>query len=272
MNRIDARFELLAAQGDTAFIPYITAGDPTLAMTHKIVLELERAGCDIVELGVPFSDPIADGVVNQEAAQRALKHNVTLHDVVNLVREIRKTSEISIVLFTYYNPILAYGVDTFAKDCASAGVDGVLCVDLPPGEDADYKRALDANGIATIFLAAPTSPPDRIALIAKSSTGFVYYVSRTGVTGERADIATTVQGMVASIKQHTSTPVAVGFGISSPAQAMEVAGYADGVIVGSAIVRLIGKSGESLDTPKMIYEFVKPLVDATKSGATTAKV
>ena len=272
MNRIDARFQALAEQGETAFIPYITAGDPTLAMTAKIVLELDRAGCDIVELGVPFSDPIADGVVNQEAAQRALKHNVTLHDVVNLVRELRKQTEIPLVLFTYYNPVLAYGVEPFARDCASAGVDGVLCVDLPPGEDEDYKKSLDAHGVATVFLAAPTSTPERIALIAKNSAGFVYYVSRTGVTGERADIASTVQGMVASIKRHTSTPVAVGFGISSPAQAAEVAGYADGVIVGSAIVRLIGQSGESADTPKKIFDFVKPLVDATKSGAAAAKV
>jgi len=271
VNRIDARFAQLAARGETAFIPYVTAGDPTLAMTAKIVIELARAGCDVVELGVPFSDPIADGVVNQEAAQRALQHHVTLHDVVDLVRDIRAQSQVPIVLFTYYNPVLAYGIETFARDCAKAGVDGVLCVDLPPDEDDDYKRALDARGVATIFLAAPTSTPERIALIAKQSTGFVYYVSRTGVTGERADIASTVQGMVASIKQHTSTPVAVGFGISGPAQAAEVAGYADGVIVGSAIVRLIGQSGDAADTPKKVYDFVKPLVDATKS-ATAGKV
>lgn len=271
MNRIDARFAALAETGDTAFIPYITAGDPTLAMTAKIVFELDRAGCDIVELGVPFSDPIADGVVNQEAAQRALKHHVTLHDVVNLVRDIRKQTEVPIVLFTYYNPVLAYGIESFARDCANAGVDGVLCVDLPPDEDDDYKTTLDRHGVATIFLAAPTSTPERIALIARHSTGFVYYVSRTGVTGERADIASTVQGMVASIKQHTATPVAVGFGISSPAQAAEVAGYADGVIVGSAIVRLIGKSGDSPDTPKNVYTFVKPLVDAAKSGAAASR-
>lgn len=271
MNRIDARFAALAEQGETAFIPYITAGDPTLAMTRSIVLELDRAGCDIVELGVPFSDPIADGVVNQEAAQRALKHNVTLHDVVNLVRGIRRNTQIPLVLFTYYNPVLAYGVKAFAKDCADAGIDGVLCVDLPPGEDDEYKDALDAHDVATIFLAAPTSTPERIALIAKHSKGFVYYVSRTGVTGERAEIAETVQSMVASVKRLTNTPVAVGFGISSPAQAAEIAGYADGVIVGSAIVRLVGKSGDSEDTPQKVYEFVKPLADATKSGATAAK-
>ncbi|MDZ4860777.1 MAG: tryptophan synthase subunit alpha [Candidatus Hydrogenedentes bacterium] len=265
MNRIDARFQELAQRGETAFIPYITAGDPTLAQTLKIVLELERAGCDVVELGVPFSDPIADGVVNQEASQRALIHHVTLHDVVSLVRQLRKTSEIPVVLFTYYNPVLAYGAESFAEDCNAAGVDGVLCVDLPPEEDDEYKKAMDAHGIATVFLAAPTSTSERIAIIGKNSTGFVYYVSRTGVTGERADIVSTVQGMVASIKRHTSTPVAVGFGISNAAQAAEVAGYADGVIVGSAIVRLIGIHGESAETPRKVFEFVKPLVDATKS-------
>lgn len=265
MNRIDARFRSLAERGESAFIPYITAGDPSLDMTLEIVLELERAGCDIVELGVPFSDPIADGVVNQEAAQRALKHNVSLRDVVDLVRKLRKQSQIPIVLFTYYNPVLAYGIDEFSRDCRSAGVDGVLCVDLPPEEDVHYKHRLDEHGIATVFLAAPTSTPDRLAMIAKSSTGFVYYVSRTGVTGERADIASTVKSMVAAIKRNTKTPVAVGFGISSPAQAAQVAGYADGVIVGSAIVRLIGDCGDLPDTPTKVYEFVKPLVDATKS-------
>jgi len=272
VNRIDQKFQALAAKGETAFIPYITAGDPTLSQTARIVLELERAGCDVIELGVPFSDPIADGVVNQEAAQRALLHNVTLHDVVALVRDLRKTSQVPLVLFTYYNPVLAYGVEAFAKDCKDAGVDGVLCVDLPPGEDEQYKRSLDANGIATVFLAAPTSTADRIALIAKQSSGFVYYVSRTGVTGERTDIVSTVQGMVAAIKEHTSTPVAVGFGISTPAQASEVAGYADGVIVGSAIVRLVGQYGEAPETPAKVYEFVKPLVDATKSAHRTASV
>ena len=265
MNRIEERFKTLAAKGQTAFIPYITAGDPTLEQTARIVAALEDAGADIIEFGVPFSDPVADGVVNQEAAQRALKHGVSLRQIIGLVKKLRATTQIPIVLFTYCNPVLAYGVEAFARDAADAGVDGVLCVDFPPEEAVDYKRALDAKGISTIFLIAPTSTPARVELIAKQSTGFVYYVSRTGVTGERADLETSVNTMVASIKQHTATPVAVGFGIATPEQAAEVAGYADGVIVGSAIVRMIGELGDTPDMPAQVGAFVKSLVRATKS-------
>jgi tryptophan synthase alpha chain len=270
VNRIDARFKWLAERGQSAFIPYITAGDPTLDMTAKVVLELEKAGADVIELGIPFSDPIADGVVNQEAAFRALKNHVSLHDVVRMVGELRKSTEIPLLLFTYYNPVLAYGVEAFAKDCEAAGVDGVLCVDLPPEEDSEYKRCLDAAGIATIFLIAPTSTPDRVELLAKSSTGFIYYVSRTGVTGVRSSMETSVKGMVDAIKRHTKTPVAVGFGISKPEHAVEVAGYADGVIVGSAIVRMIGELGDAPDMPQKVGAFVKSLADATKSGKAIA--
>lgn len=265
MNRIDARFRWLAERKLSAFIPYVTAGDPTLGRTAEVVLELEKAGADIVELGIPFSDPIADGVVNQEAAFRALKHNVSLHDVIGMVTWLRKSTQIPLLLFTYYNPVLAYGVELFAKDCKDAGVDGVLCVDLPPEEDPDYKRCLDAAGIATVFLITPTSSPDRVELLAKSSTGFVYYVSRTGVTGERVSMEQSVKGAVEAIKRHTSTPVAVGFGISTPAQSAEVAGYADGVIVGSAIVRMIGELGDQPEMPAKVGAFVKTLADAAKS-------
>lgn len=264
MNRIERRFGELAAKREPAFIPYVTAGDPTLARTAELVFELERAGADIIEFGVPFSDPVADGVVNQEAAQRALKHGVSLHDIVALVRRLRTKTQIPIVLFTYYNPVLAYGIDAFANDAANAGVDGVLCVDLPPEEAAGYKRLLDGKGIATIFLIAPTSTPARIELIAKSSAGFVYYVSRTGVTGERASVEASVKGMVAEIKRHTAIPVAVGFGISTPAQAAEVASYADGVIVGSAIVRMIGQLGDTPEMPGKVGAFVRSLVEAAK--------
>jgi tryptophan synthase alpha chain len=264
VNRIEARFKQLAERGQSAFIPYICAGDPTLERTADIVLELERAGADVIELGVPFSDPIADGVVNQEAAQRALKHGVTLHHCVALVKGLRARTQVPLLLFTYFNPVLAYGFEDFARDCRDAGVDGVLCVDLPPEEGGDYMRCLSGAGVATVFLVAPTSPPERIALIAKSSTGFVYYVSRTGVTGERASIEQSVREMVARIKQDTATPVAVGFGISTPEQAAEIAGYADGVIVGSAIVRLIGELGESPDAPAKVGAFAKSLADAVK--------
>ena len=264
MNRIDSRFQELAQAGKTAFIPYITAGDPTLDVTMEVVLALEKAGADIIELGVPFSDPIADGVVNQEAAQRALLHHVTLHDVVAMVSKLREKTAIPLVLFTYYNPVLAYGHEAFARDAAGAGVDGVLCVDLPPEESRDYRRLLHDFGIATIYLIAPTSTEERIRIIAEASTGFIYYVSRTGVTGVRQDIESSVGDMVQAIKRYSDTPVAVGFGISTPDQAREVAGYADGVIVGSAIVRQIGEQGADPSMPAAVGAFAKTLVDATK--------
>ena len=264
MNRIEKRFKELAARGETAFIPYITAGDPTLERTAQLVIELEKAGADVIEFGVPFSDPVADGVVNQEAAQRALKHNVSLHDIVSLVKRLRSTTQIPVVLFTYFNPVLAYGLEALAADAADAGVDGILCVDLPPEEATEYKPLLDAKGIATVFLIAPTSTPDRVKLIAESCSGFVYYVSRTGVTGERAEIATSVKSMVDQIKACTSTPVAVGFGISTPDQAAQVSGYADGVIVGSAIVRMVGELGDKDEMPATVGMFVKSLAGACK--------
>jgi tryptophan synthase alpha chain len=264
MNRIDQRFQELNAAGKTAFIPYITAGDPTLAQTEQIVYALEKAGADIIEFGVPFSDPIGDGPVNQEAALRALKHQVSLRDVIALIKTIREKSQVAILIFTYYNPVLAYGIDAFAKDAAAAGADGVLCVDLPPEEADDYKAALDANDLRTIFLLSPTSTEARIQLIAKQSSGFIYYVSRLGVTGEKADLAADLEQAVANVQKHTDTPVAVGFGISTPEQAKKVAGMARGVIVGSAIVRMIGELGESPETADKVGAFVKTLVDATK--------
>jgi len=263
-NRIEERFRELAARHEPAFIPYITAGDPTLDATEELVIALECAGADVIELGVPFSDPVADGVVNQEAAQRALANGATLHKIVARVKAMRARTEVPLVLFTYVNPVLAYGLEAFANDSANAGVDGVLCVDLPPEEAEDYKRMLDAHGIATIFLIAPTSSPERIERIARRSSGFIYYVSRTGVTGERADIEASVSNMVAAIKQHAALPVAVGFGISTPEQAGEVAGYADGVIVGSAIVRMIGQQGGAPDMPARVGAFAKTLADAAK--------
>ena len=264
VNRIDTRFQELKAAGKTAFIPYITAGDPTLEQTEKIVYALEKAGADIIEFGVPFSDPIGDGPVNQEAALRALKHHVTLRDVLALIKKIRGQSQVAVLIFTYYNPVLAYGIDAFARDAAAAGADGVLCVDLPPEEADEYKAALDANGLRTVFLLSPTSTDDRIKLIAKQSTGFIYYVSRLGVTGEQTELAADLDQAVANVQKHTETPVAVGFGISTPEQARSVATMAQGVVVGSAIVRLIGQLGDQPDTAEKVGAFVKSLADATK--------
>ncbi len=264
MNRIEQRFQALAERNETAFIPFITAGDPTLAITGELVLEFEKAGADIIEFGVPYSDPLADGPVNQEAALRALKHHVRIADILALVKTLREKTEIPILLFTYYNPVLAYGVERLAADSKEAGVDGILCVDLPPEEAGAYETAFGALDLSTVFLLAPTSTDERIDLVAKHSTGFVYYVSRTGTTGERDSVESSVKGMVAKIKGKTDAPVAVGFGISTPAQAREIAGYGDGVVVGSAIVRMIGDLGDSPDTPAQVGAFVKSLADAAK--------
>lgn len=264
MNRLEKRFADLKARGEKAFIPYITAGDPTLAMTEQIVIELDRAGADLVEFGVPYTDPLADGPVNQEAATRALKHHVRIADILALVQRLRTKTQVPILLFTYYNPVLAYGVAKLAADAAAAGVDGILCVDLPPEESAEYEAAFRRHGLCTVFLLAPTSTPERIDLVAKHSSGFIYYVSRTGTTGERTNVESDVKSMVARIKAKTPLPVAVGFGIGTPAQAREVAGHGDGVVVGSAIVRLIGELGDTPDTAIQVGTFVKSMVDATK--------
>lgn len=266
MNRIEQRFAQLRARNAAAFIPYITAGDPTLDATARLVAELENAGADVIEFGVPFSDPVADGVVNQEAAQRALKHGTSLRAILALVKSLRVSTQVPIVLFTYFNPVLAYGLEAFAADAADAGVDGVLCVDLPPEEAVEYKQLLDARDIATVFLVAPTTTAERLPLLAGKSSGFVYYVSRTGVTGERAALEISIHDMVAAIQRHTTTPVAVGFGISTPEQAAEVAGYADGVIVGSAIVRMVGELGDRDDMPARVGAFAKSLADAVHGG------
>lgn len=265
MNRIDQRFKSLKESGTTAFIPFITAGDPNLKATAALVLELEKAGADVIEFGVPFSDPLADGPVNQEAAQRALIHDVNLHQILDTVRELRTQTEIPILLFTYFNPVLAYGLETLAQDASEAGVDGILCVDLPPEEGGDYEAAMGAKGLHTVFLLAPTSTDERVELIANHSKGFIYYVSRTGVTGEQTSIESSVEAMVKKIKQHTDIPVAVGFGISNPEQSREIAGYGDGVVVGSAIVRMVGELGDAPDMPAKVGAFVKSLVDAAKS-------
>ncbi|MDK1021869.1 MAG: tryptophan synthase subunit alpha [Candidatus Hydrogenedentes bacterium] len=267
MNRIERRFQDLAERNETAFIPFITAGDPTLAITGELVLEFEKAGADIIEFGVPYTDPLAGGPGNQEGAPRPLEHHLRIADILALVKTLREKTEIPILLFTYYNPVLAYGVDRLAADSKEAGVDGILCVDLPPEEAGAYEAAFGALGLSTVFLLAPTSTDDRIDLIAEHSTGFVYYVSRTGTTGERETIESSVKGMVAKIKTKTDTPVAVGFGISTPAQAREIAGYGDGVVVGSAIVRMIGELGDSPDTPAKVGAFVKSLADAAKGRA-----
>lgn len=267
MNRIEQRFEALSGKGERAFIPFIMAGDPTLEMTGKLIVEFDAAGADLIELGVPYSDPLADGVVNQEAAQRALLHDVSIKDILSLVRDVRAQTEVPLMLFTYYNPVLAYGVDDLARDGREAGIDGILCVDLPPEEAEEYRAAFASQGLSTVFLLAPTSTAERMAIVSEASTGFLYYVSRTGTTGEQKSVDASVAEMVRKIKDHTELPVCVGFGVSNPEQAAEVASLADGVVVGSAIVRMVGELGDSDAMPGQVGAFVRSLVEATKGRA-----
>jgi tryptophan synthase alpha chain len=264
VSNIEKVFTELKERGEKAFIPFITAGDPTLDITEALVLELEKAGADIIEFGVPFSDPLADGPVNQEAAQRALLNDVSLETILGCVKSLRTKTQIPILLFTYYNPVLAYGADKLAQDGKNAGIDGILCVDLPPEEAVDYRKSFHAAGLDTVFLLAPTSTDERAKVIAEASSGFIYYVSRTGVTGEQSSIESSVEPMVEKIKQHTDIPIAVGFGISTPEQAKEIAGFGDAVVVGSAIVRMVGELGDTPETASRVGTFVKTLVDATK--------
>jgi tryptophan synthase alpha chain len=264
-NRIDSHFAKLRAAGKRAFVAYICAGDPTLDATIDLVLALERAGVDIVELGVPFSDPLADGVVNQMAADRALKAGATTPKVLDMIRRLRTQSQIPLVLFTYLNPVYTYGYNRFHHDAAAAGVDGILVLDLPPDEAAENPELKPSPELRHIQLIAPTSPPERIASIARCAEGFVYYVSRLGVTGAQVEIAGGIAEQVAVIRAATEVPVCVGFGVSNPAQAATVASMADGVVVGSAIVKLIEQNGASADVATQVERFVKPLVDAVKA-------
>ncbi len=264
MGRINERFRYLKGEGLKGFIPYITAGDPDIGVTEELVLEFERRGADIVELGVPFSDPIADGPVNQAAAQRALRNDISLRDILSSVGRLRGKSDIPIVLFTYFNPIHKYGLKRFVKDAADSGVDGALIVDLPPEEGMEFRDMMLGNGLDMIALVAPTSTEDRIKLISDYGTGFIYYVSRTGVTGERDKLAGSIRIMVERIRQYTSTPVGVGFGVSRPEHVEAIARYADAVIVGSAIVkRIAGWNGEP-DLVERVGNLVGELISPIK--------
>lgn len=257
MNKIDRKFKELKKLGKKAFIAYITAGDPSLAMTEKMVPALEGAGVDIIELGIPFSDPVADGPTIQAASQRALKHGANLKKIFAMVRNLRRKTDIPLVFMTYYNPVFQFGLEKFFKACRDTGVDGVIIPDLSI-EEASKSIALGKkNGVATIFLVAPTSPRARIKKIIARSRGFIYYVSLTGVTGARAKLPPEVAANVRMIKSMTDKPVAVGFGISDVKQARAVAKVADGVIVGSAIVKIVGSG--SRDVIKNTVKLVKGL-------------
>ncbi len=264
MNRIVERFARLREGRQKGFVVYIGAGDPNLEATRRLALALDRLGVDVLELGVPFSDPLADGVVNQLAAQRGLESGTTPPKVLATAAAIRRESQIPIVLYIYFNLVQRHGVERFIRDAAQAGVDGLLVLDLPPEEGENYETLMRQAGLCNIYLVAPTTPDDRIELIVKRGAGFIYYVSREGVTGMQAKVADTIAQMTAKIRAHTELPVAVGFGISTPEQAKAVAQSAEAVVVGSAIVNQIAQHGKAPDLIEQVSAFTGTLLQAVK--------
>lgn len=265
MSAIDRTFERCAEEKRAAFIPFLMGGDPDLGALPRLLEALAAGGADLIEVGVPFSDPIADGPVNQRAAARALAAGTSVAGVLDAIARARSTVDVPIVLFSYFNPIRARGVELFAEQARSSGVDGVLCVDLPPEEAEEaYIPALERNGLAPIFLLAPTSTTERMKRIGQVSTGFVYYVSRTGVTGEREMLTRSLPKEVKRVRRKVDLPVAVGFGISSPEQVAAVGAVADGVVVGSVLVRLVEEGGEDVEAlasrlEERVRELAEPL-------------
>jgi tryptophan synthase alpha chain len=264
VSRIADAFRAARKAKRAAFIAYITAGDPHLGRTPELAVALRRAGADILELGVPFSDPIADGPTNQRAAERALAAGTTMEGVLEAVRQIRDDEEIPIVLFTYANPVVRYGIDRFADDAASAGVDGVLFTDVPVEEVGRFEPSLRRAGLDPVLLVTPTSTRERVKAASKHGEGFLYLVSRTGVTGARQDLDAELEANVRSARKASKLPVAVGFGISTPEQVARVARLADGVVVGSAIVSRIGAMGDCEELTEEIEAFARTLSEACK--------
>lgn len=262
-NRIDTTFASLREKNQKAFIAYVAAGDPDFEGCLEIIKNLADAGADVIELGLPFSDPLADGIVNQMAADRALKSGMTTKRSLELIRKFRETHQTPIVLFTYLNPIFTYGFEAFHKDAAAAGADGILLLDLPPDEARMSDEFANQHGLKAIRLIAPTTPQDRVQMLAQSAEGFIYALSRTGVTGAHVAPSENISSQVANIKQYTHTPVCVGFGITTPEQAAMVASTADGVIVGSAIVKQVELNLH--DSARAVKDFATPLIEAAKS-------
>lgn len=267
MSRITQMFSGLKRQNRKAFIPYITAGDPNLAASEALIIELEKSGADLIELGVPFSDPVADGPVIQRASERALRNGVSAADCLALVSRIRQQSEVPIILFSYLNPLLALGIDTLGSRLRDAGVDGVIATDLVPEEAEDFKAVLDGAGVETVFLAAPTSSDERLRRIAEASSGFVYAVSRTGVTGVRQSLSDAASAVVTRLRRFTPLPIAVGFGISTDEHVNQIWQHADAAVVGSRIVAEIEAAGSSPDLVTRIGELTRYLVQGRDSGA-----
>ena len=265
-GRIGRKFRALAEAGELGLIAYITAGDPSLEASAKIVLAAAEAGADIIELGVPFSDPVADGPVIQRASERALRSGTTLAGVLELVRQLRTRTDVPLVLFSYFNPLLQMGLEKFAEAAASAGADGVLATDLTPEEAGEYRAALGSRGLDTIFLAAPTSTDERLARIAEASTGFLYLVSRTGVTGTREVLPEGLPALARRVRKFTTLPIAVGFGISAPAHVSVLGGIADAAVVGSALMAEVERAGSVDDAAANVATLVLALKNAARSG------
>jgi tryptophan synthase alpha chain len=271
MNRIGKTFAALKKRGEAALIPFITAGDPDLKTTLKIMRALEQGGADCIEVGVPFSDPTADGPTIQRSSERALKKAVTLPAVFQLLREFRRSSELPVILFGYYNPFFRFGLEKFAHQAARSGADGVLCVDLPPEESGELKRWTDAVGLDLIFLLSPTSGADRVRLVARQGRGFIYYVSVTGVTGARHSFDDDLRVQVARVRKAAALPVGVGFGISTPQQAVWIAGFADAAVVGSALVDRIEKAKGNGEKVMQAGSFIAQLKRAMKQAARASR-
>jgi tryptophan synthase alpha chain len=262
-TRIGRRFAELRAKNEPALVAYITAGDPSLDDTVRLVAALERGGADVIELGVPFSDPIADGPVIMRGAERAIANGATLRGVLDCAAKIREHSEVPMLLFSYLNPLMKYGFAKLAADAKAAGVDGVLMTDASVEEAEPYVKTIREAGLDTVFLAAPTSTPERLALVGRYSSGFVYLVSRTGVTGEQQQLSAQALPLVTAMRAHTDLPLAVGFGIAKAADAEAVGRLADGVVVGSALVRVIEKYAGTPEMETKLEELTREL----KTGA-----
>lgn len=262
MNRIDKKFTELKRAKKKTLIVFITAGDFGLPTTKKLVVKLAESGADIIELGVPFSDPIADGPTIQASSERSLKRGTKLPDIIKLVRSLRVSTDVPIALMTYYNPVLRYGIKKFVSDCGKNGVDGVIVPDLPPEEAEELIAASKGKNFSTIFLLSPTSTKERIKLVSNKSKGFIYYVSLTGITGARAKLPGELISRLRLVKKYTKKPVCVGFGVSTPEQVRQITKAADGVIIGSAMVRLIEKHAKRKDLLKAVGRYVGQLKEA----------
>jgi tryptophan synthase alpha chain len=267
VSRIGEAFKHLGGGARRGFVPFITAGDPDLHTTRALISELARAGATVVELGIPFSDPVADGPTIQRSSERALRRGVRLSDVLSVVADVRRETDVPVILFGYFNPILRYGVERLAADAARAGADGVLVTDLVPEESADFNATLARHGLDQIFLAAPTTSDARLRMIAERASGFVYAVSRAGVTGARTDLSTEAARLVGRVRGVTDLPVAVGFGISTPEHVAEVWRYADAAVVGSALVSEIEKYAEDPEIVARVGAFARSLLPASDGNS-----